>query len=301
MNINRIDLNLLVIMKVLHECRSTTAAAEILHVSQPAISHALKRMREAFNDPLFERRGRTMVPTAKAERLLSSAGPALAQLDSTLASLERFDPTTSEQRFVIALNNAFENILLPPLLERLAIDAPRLHLAGQATPRNSLMADLASGAIDLSIDAGIHLNDQIEQQHLLQSGYIVIGRADHPVMREPLTLERYLSARHLLVTRRTQGPGLEDEWLLRQGHRRDIAIRCQSLWTACQVVAGTDYLLTMPRLFLNQAIHLHAFSQADFPVSGLVLDVFLYWHRSRTADPGNRWLRQEVVDLFKSE
>ena len=299
MNINRVDLNLLVVMKVLHECRSTTQAAEILHVSQPAISHALKRMRDAFDDPLFERRGRTMVPTAKAERLLAAAGPALAQLDNTLAALDRFDPATSEQRFVLGLNNAFENIILPPLLSRLARDAPHLRLAGQGMPRDALIGDLTSGAIDLAIDTGVHLNDRIDQHHLLQCGYIVIGRRNHPALQQGLTLERYLQARHLLVTRRTQGPGLEDARLLRDGHRRDIAVRCQSLWTACQVVTQTDYLLTMPRLFLQQTRHLHHFAQADFPLPGLVLDVFLYWHRSRTTDPGNRWLREEVVDSVR--
>lgn len=301
MNINRVDLNLLAVMKVLHECRSTTRAAEILHLSQPAISHALKRMRDTFDDPLFERRGRTMVPTAKAERLLAAAGPALARLDTALAALDRFDPATSEQRFVIGLNNAFENIILPPLLSRLALDAPRLRLAGQGTPRNALIGDLTSGAVDLAIDTGVHLNDRIDQRHLLQCGYIVIGRQNHPALRDGLTLERYLRARHLLVSRRTEGPGLEDERLLREGQRRDIAIRCQSLWTACQVVARTDYLLTMPRLFLHQTRHLHDFAQADFPLPGLVLDVFLYWHRSRTADPGNRWLRDEVATLVRTD
>jgi len=301
MNINRVDLNLLVVMKVLHECRSTTQAADILHVSQPAISHALKRMRDVFDDPVFERRGRTMVPTAKAERLLSAAGPALAQLDNTLATLDRFDPSTSEQRFVLGLNNAFENIILPPLLSRLAEDAPHLRLAGQGTPRQSLVGELTSGALDLAIDTGVHLNDQIDQQHLLQCGYMVIGRRNHPVLQSGLTLEGYLQARHVLVSRRTDGPGLEDERLLREGYRRDIAIRCQSLWTACQVVARTDYLLTMPRLFLHQVRHLHNFAQAGFPLPGLVLDVFLYWHHSRTADPGNRWLREEVTETIQSD
>lgn len=301
MNINRVDLNLLVLMKVLYECRSTTRAADVLHVSQPAISHALKRLRATFDDPVFERRGRAMVPTAKTERFLNRAGPALMELNNCLATLDRFDPRLSEQRFVIGLNNAFENIILPSLMARIVRDAPLVHLAGQGVPRRALIDQLANGELDIAIDVATHASAQVEQHRLLQSDYVVIGRHGHPAFSQPLTLARYLSQRHLLVTRRADGPGLEDEWLIREGHRRDIALRCQSLWTACQVVLETDYLLTMPRLFLTQARHLHDFAQADFPLPGLLLDVYLYWHSSRSEDPANAWLRSEILATFDSD
>lgn len=295
MNIESLDLNLLVVMRVLNECRSTTRAAQILHVSQPAISHALKRLRERLDDPVFERRGRTLVPTAQTERFLSSTEAAWQSLSRALANLDRFDPHTSTQSFVIGLNNAFENIMLPGLMTRIAQDAPHLSVASQAVSRSDLLDGLLNTKLDLALDASVHVNEQIEQQRVLQSDYVVIARPDHPALAAPMTLDTYLAQRHLLVSRRVDGPGLEDERLQHLGHQRDIALRCQSVWTACQVVAQTDCLLTVPEVFIAQIRQLMPFSMAALPVAGLSLSVFMYWHRSRTDDAGSKWLRGEVV------
>ncbi|WP_394171406.1 LysR family transcriptional regulator [Saccharospirillum alexandrii] len=295
MNLDKLDLNLLVVMRVLDECRSTTRAAEILHLSQPAVSHALKRLRQHFDDPVFERRGRTLVPTAQTQRLLADTAGAWQQLTRVLSGLAQFDPGTSEQSFVIGLNNAFENVMLPSLMARVAERAPGVRIAGQAIARSSLVDGLAQAQLDLAIDASVHVSEQIEQQAVLRSDYVVMGRPGHPALQQPISLEAYLANRHILVSRRADGPGLEDDWLLRHGHRRVPALRCQSLWTACQVVATTDYLLTVPRLFLQQALNIQRFDSVAFPLSGLQLSVYMYWHRSRDADPANRWLRNEVM------
>ncbi|GAB3023169.1 LysR family transcriptional regulator [Bowmanella dokdonensis] len=298
MNINKLDLNLLVLMKVLYDCRSTTRAGEILHVSQPAISHALNRLRLALDDPLFERRGRRMVPTAKAERLVTAMTPALALLDSSLAQLHRFDPGQSNQRFVLGLNSAIENLLLPPLMSRLAQAAPRVTVTGQGISRESVIERLVGGEFDLAIDAATLVNDQIQQQLLLQSDYVVLGRQGHPLLAQSLSLSGYLAAKHVLVSRRAQGQGIEDHFLARHGHSRELSMRCQSHWTACQLAAGTDCLVTLPRLFFSQIQRLHAFSLADFPLPELKLEVYLYWHRSRGEDPANVWLREQILALI---
>jgi DNA-binding transcriptional LysR family regulator len=295
MNLDKLDLNLLVVMRVLDECRSTTRAAEILHVSQPAVSHALKRLRQHFDDPVFERHGRTLVPTAQTQRLLADTDSAWQQLNRALSRLDRFDPGTSEQSFVIGLNNAFENVMLPALMARVAEQAPRVRIAGQAVARSALVDGLANAQLDLAIDASVHVSEHIEQQAVLDSDYVVMGRPGHPALQHPISMDAYLAGRHILVSRRANGPGLEDDWLHRHGYRRIPALRCQSLWTACQVVATTDYLLTVPRLFLQQAQNIQPFDACPFPLPGLQLSVFLYWHRSRDADPANRWLREEVV------
>ncbi|WP_127558706.1 LysR family transcriptional regulator [Saccharospirillum alexandrii] len=295
MNLDKLDLNLLVVMRVLDECRSTTKAAERLHVSQPAVSHALKRLRQHFDDPVFERRGRTLVPTAQTQRLLAEIAGPWRQLHKALTGLDRFEPQTSEQSFVIGLNNAFENVMLPALMARVAEQAPSVRMAGQAVSRSALVEELVNANLDLAIDASVHVSDQIVQQALLASDYVVMGRPGHPALMSDISVERYLASSHVLVSRRTDGPGLEDDWLHRHGHRRVPAVRCQSLWTACQVVATTDCLLTVPRLFLQQALQIQPFSITPFPLPGLQLSVYLYWHRSRDSDPASRWLRAEVV------
>lgn len=297
-NLARIDLNLLVVLETIHAEGGITRAAEKLHLSQPAISHALARLRETFDDPLFVRQGNTMVPTPFARRLLEPVRESLRTLDEAFAGLERFDPATSRKRFTLGLRAVMEPAVLPALMQEILGAAPGVSVAAVRVDRRRVEADLASGALDIALDVLLPVPDAVRHVRLSSDRLVVVARHDHPGIGATLDLDAYLRLDHILVSARRRGMGLEDAALSRLGHQRTIRMRCQQYFAACRVVSRTDLVLTMPerqaritnREFDNRVLPL--------PIDGPSLDAYLYWHASADTDPANVWLRDRIGTAF---
>jgi len=297
-NLARVDLNLLVVLETIHAEGGITRAAEKLHLSQPAISHALARLRETFDDPLFVRQGNTMVPTPFARRLLEPVRESLRTLGAAFAGLERFDPATSRKRFTVGLRAVMESAVLPALMQEILDAAPGVSVAAVRVDRRRVEADLAAGALDVALDVLLPVPDVVSHARLSSDRLVVVARRDHPGIGDTLGLDAYLQLDHVLVSARRRGMGLEDTALSRLGHRRTIRMRCQQYFAACRVVSRTDLVLTMPerqaritnREFDNRVLPL--------PLDGLSLDAYLYWHASADTDPANAWLRQRIGSAF---
>ncbi len=152
MHISRVDLNLFVVFDAIYTEGGITAAARTLNLTQPAVSHALGRLRELFDDPLFERRGQGMVPTPLARTLIAEVRTSLQGFERTLREGTRFDPATSERRFTISMRDALEATLLPPLMAAIAKEAPRIDVTTVRGDRRQLEAELLAGTIDAVAD-----------------------------------------------------------------------------------------------------------------------------------------------------
>ncbi|MGQ0587076.1 MAG: LysR family transcriptional regulator, partial [Gammaproteobacteria bacterium] len=152
MHISRIDLNLLVVLDAIYTEGGITRAAEKLHLTQPAISHSLGRLRELFRDELFAREGRAMVPTPLARSLIDPVRRALRSLEVTLNELESFDAATTQKRFTVAVRDVFESTLLPPLLKRISRAAPSVDVAAVQIGRREFEPELAAGTLDAALD-----------------------------------------------------------------------------------------------------------------------------------------------------
>jgi len=297
-NLARIDLNLLVVLETIHAEGGITRAAEKLHLSQPAISHALARLRETFDDPLFVRQGNTMIPTPFARRLLEPVRESLRTLDAAFAGLERFDPATSRKRFTLGLRAVMEPTVLPALMEEILGAAPGVGLAAVRVDRRRVETDLAAGALDVALDVLLPVPESVRHEPLSSDRLVVIARRGHPGVGDTLDLDAYLALDHILVSARRRGTGLEDAALSRLGHQRSIRLRCQQYFAACRVVSRTDLVLTMPerqaritnRDFDNRVLPL--------PLDGPSLDAYLYWHASVDADPANLWMRNCIRTAF---
>jgi DNA-binding transcriptional LysR family regulator len=157
---------------------------------------------------------------------------------------------------------------------------------------------LAAGALDLALDIPLPGSDAIRQTRVSRDRLIVMARAEHPVLRDELTLAGYLSQTHILVSSRRQGWGLEDFELNREGHRRRIGLRCQHYFAACRVVSQTDWLLTMPEQYARIANAQFGNRIFPFPLPTQPLDVHLYWHANVDYDPANQWLRGQCIALL---
>ncbi|MDA7418261.1 LysR family transcriptional regulator [Xenophilus arseniciresistens] len=298
MHISRVDLNLLVVLDTIYTEGGITKAAEKLHLTQPAISHALGRLRDLFNDPLFERQGHKMVPTALTKRMIDPLRGSLQSLGSLLNETQSFEPASSKKRFVIGLRDFMESTVMPPLMRTLAQEAPEVEVASVRANRRSLEGELAAGTLDLAVDVLLPLSDAVKFTRISVDGVAVVVRKDHPVIRGSIDLETYLAQRHILVTTRRQGPGFEDIELRRLGVQRQVALRCQYYFAACRTVSQTDLILTMPESYAHMANRQFGNQVLPMPAPLGSMDAYMYWHASTDNDAANRWLRSVMMSCY---
>ena len=240
LHISRVDLNLFVVFETIHAEGGITRAAEKLHLSQPAISHALSRLREMFGDPLFVRQGQSMIPTPLARNLVEPVRQALRALEGTLNESGPFDPAHSHRRFVLGLRAELEAVLLPPLVAKVSAAAPFVELSAVRLDRRRLEADLASGALDAAVDVLVSGSGALRQSRLGTDSLVVVVRRGHPKAAGAPELEDYLRWDHVLVSSRRRGASLEDVALQKLGAQRHVTLRCQQYFAAFRVVAETD-------------------------------------------------------------
>lgn len=298
MHVSRLDLNLFVVLNAIYTEGNITRAARSLNLTQPALSHALGRLRAVFDDPLFVRQGSAMMPTPLTRSLIAPVQQALKTLTTSVQQTASFDPAATRRTFSIGVRDVLESKLLPPLVARLKAVAPAVDVASVRADRRELESELAAGALDMAVDVLLNLSDRVRRTRLLRDTLVVVARDGHPEVGDQPDMECYLRQSHVLVSSRRKGMGLEDVELARLGRHRHIALRCQQYYAACRVVAESDLLLTMPEQYAYSANA--TLPNRVFPVPFAVppLDVYLYWHETAELDPANRWLRETLLALF---
>jgi DNA-binding transcriptional LysR family regulator len=301
MHISRMDLNLFVVLETIYSEGNITRASQKLNLTQPAVSHALGRLRDVLKDPLFVRQGANMVATPFTRNIITPVRQALQTLELSVSEHQQFDPRLTERSFAIGLRDVFEAIALPALIQRLQDAAPSLEIASIRTDRRDIEAELTAGTLDLALDVPLAVSNNIRQQRIFQDRLIVLVRDNHPLIQNELDMKNYLSQRHVLVSSRRKGLGLEDFELHRAGQHRHIALRCQHYFAACRVVSQSDLLLTMPEQYARVANAQFQNRIFAFPMPTQPLDVHLYWHHNVDNDPANRWLREQFVGLYEAK
>lgn len=246
-NFSRFDLNLLVVLDAIASEGSITRASVRLNLTQPAVSHALTRLRVAIGDPLFVRRGNAMVPTATARSILEPVHQSLCKIEVSLNELDRFDPLTTLRTFRVGMRNAVECILLPQLVTQLRLAAPHARLVSTAHDRTRLQQDLASGVIDVAVDNPLPTMAHVGSRSLAATTLLVACREGHPLVTagQALDLATYLSFDHILVSSRRSGPASEDLALAALHRERRVVVRCTNPWSALQTVARSDLVATL--------------------------------------------------------
>ncbi|PCJ45506.1 MAG: LysR family transcriptional regulator [Moraxellaceae bacterium] len=297
MHLSKIDLNLFMVFDAIYAHSSITKAAGHLNLTQPAVSHALGRLRNAFGDELFVRSGRKMVPTPVAKSMIETVQIALAQLEKTLVDPLSFDPLQTTKHVVLGMRDVVESVFLPRLVSCLQVQAPHLTLSSIRIPRQDMESELAAGSVDIAFDVLLPIKAEIEHAPLLADKFAIVVRKGHPLTREKLTLKRYLSYSHIVVSSRRGGVAAEDFELSRQGIRRNIALRCQHYFVARQVVRETDMILTVPEGYALNQQSLDDTVVLPLPVNLPSLEIHMYWHKTVANDPANAWLRELLLHL----
>ncbi|MBD2859614.1 LysR family transcriptional regulator [Spongiibacter sp. KMU-158] len=292
---SKVDLNLFAVFNAIYSQHNLTRAAEILHVSQPAVSNALARLRDLFDDPLFVRSPGGVSPTPLARQLINPVRQALETLDDCVKARLDFDPATSNETIRLHAAEQASALLLPKLLPKLIEQAPHLRLEIQFQNRRDVPLALAAGDLQLGIDAPLLSSNELLSQPLAQEDYVCVMRRDHPLSKQPISLEDFLAAPHIQVSSRARGATPIDIALRSLGQQREIALRIPHYSLLPQVIASTDYLAAVPRIMVS-GWQLHH-CPLPFPVPPL--EMHLFWHKNSDHDPLNQWLRELITNLLK--
>jgi DNA-binding transcriptional LysR family regulator len=297
MHIGRVDLNLYRVLEAIYREGSISRAAQLLNLTQPAVSHALARLREVYEDQLFIRAGKRMMPTPLTHAIIQPVRDALGALQQTLAAPVSFDPATNRKQIVLGMRDIVETVLVPQLVPVLEREAPLTQIASARVARRDMEAELGNGRLDLAFDVLLPVGAAIRHCKLMESRFVVVSRKRHPQLRGGLTLERYLQQRHVVVSSRRSGPTVEDFELSRLGMHREIGMRCQNFFVAWRTVAESNMLLTVPESLTRYSGFDPELKIWPMPTELPDLGVHMYWHDSVDDDPANRWLRNKILAL----
>jgi len=305
----RLDLNLLRVFDAVMAERSLTRAAHKLALTQPAVSNALRRLREALGDELLRRSGTGVEPTPRAQALWPVVQTALAQLEGALAP-ERFEPALADNSFVLAMADATAAALLPHMVRILAAEAPSVSVRVlPRDPRRLLddeAADLAIGyfpAVLADLTARNQTGDAVSYAHqrVYDGEYVCLMRKDHPLAAGPLTLDQYCAARHLLVSFSGRPYGFTDEALAALGRERRIVLTVNQFFTAGRVVANSDLLTVLPLHFFGVTGLEGTLVWRPLPLQLPTVHVDALWHVRRAGGAAQRWLRDVVARAAAAE
>ena len=295
MKIKDTDLNLFIAFDVIYTEKNLTKSGQVLGITQPAVSNALARLRDLFNDELFIRTSRGMIPTPVANQLIGDIRNALSLIQNTISVSEKFDPSTANMTFKISIGDTSEYRLLPLLIKELAEIAPKVKVETYLTPRKDAPRELASGAIDFSIDPPLQSDQHLKHEKIYQEDYVMIVRKDHPILKkQKITIEDYLDLSHIHISNRKTGMGHVDMTLYKLGLSRDIYLRAQHFLVAPYIVEQSDMAITTTKGFaVDRNL---AWRELPFDIDPLVLH--LYWHENNDNESSSKWMRDLMLKTY---
>ena len=295
MKIKDTDLNLFIAFDVIYTEKNLTKSGQVLGITQPAVSNALARLRDLFNDELFIRTSRGMIPTPVANQLIGDIRNALSLIQNTISVSEKFDPSTAEMTFKISIGDTSEYRLLPLLIKELAEIAPKVKVETYLTARKDAPRELASGAIDFSIDPPLQSDQHLKHEKIYQEDYVMIVREDHPILKkQKISMEDYLDLSHIHISNRKTGMGHVDMTLYKLGLTRDIYLRAQHFLVAPYIVEQSDMAITTTKGFaVDRNL---AWRELPFDIDPLVLH--LYWHENNDNESSSKWMRDLMLKTY---
>lgn len=298
MNILRNNLNLLGVLDALLTERNVTRAAEKMHLSQPAMSNSLAKLRHLFDDPLLVRAAGGLALTPRAEQLIEPVRRILADVDRAFQPEQKFDPATAQFSFNLAANDAFEMTMLPLLAARLSREAPGIKFT--VVPRTSAKvpyAQLQSGEIDIALGHFTELPETLHARKLYEEELMLVVREDHPGIRRKPTLEQFLAVPHVLIypqgdsfmaAAARQFPG--------KAHLLNIAVRLPHYAAAPLMLSHTDYSAILPKRLAQGFAKVMPLKIVPLPFAVPPFPINAAWHDRTHHDPAHQWLRKLLVE-----
>jgi len=295
---SKIDLNLFLVLRTVYQEGTITAAANKLHLTQPAVSHALSRLREKFDDVLFIRHGRKMVPSALCQNIMPQVIVSLTALESTLLDNQVFDVTEYKREMKFGFRDILESIFFPTLVTDLLTNTPNITINSRQVSRVEMEKALEQQELDIVIDVLTPTSNDINSTLICNESFSLICRKDHPILND-LTLDNYVQASHALVALKDSRVDLVDMALAKHGATRNIVLQCEHYFAATSVISRCDMLLTMPNAYANLLKDKMPVEVVPLPFDVPVLPVHMYWHKQAEHDPVNGWMRNKLLAIAK--
>jgi DNA-binding transcriptional LysR family regulator len=300
-NLSRFDLNLLLVFDAVFAERSVTKAARRLSVTQTAVSHSLSRLREHFSDQLFVRVSDGMRPTPRAQELAPLVRDALERIQNMVAKSD-FDPTKISHTFRIAITEYFGALVLPQLVKRLEAEASNIELV--TVPNILINAPILVDTQEIDFAIGYFqdplrnlLRPRLKAIPLSKDHYVCVMRKYHPLARKKLTLNAYLSARHLQFSLYGDNFGIIDRVLRRMKARRKIGLTICHYMVAPPIIQGSDMIMTLTSRMAQRYKDFSEPHIAPLPIKIPAAPMQLIWNDRVTNSASHRWMRSLIVDI----
>jgi len=297
-NDSRIDLNLFRVLDAIYVQGGITAAARALHLTQPAITHALNRLREHFGDPLFVRQGNRVLPTERTLAVIDEVQRHLRGLQGAVRAEGSVHPEMLDMEITVGARDLLESAALPALATALADEAPGLRLASRRVPLDAVERALASGQLDLVFERRLRVGPRVVGAYLFDETLVAVMRRGHPLANGELGRADYFDAGHVSVSPLGE-PSTLDVLLANDGRYRKIQLVSQHHFAACEIVAAGDLLLTLPRFYAQKMAALLPIVVKPLPLKIKPYPIFAYWHEVREADRIHQWFRHRAIAIIQ--
>ena len=294
-DLRRVDLNLLVIFETLMFEKNLTRAAEKLFLGQPAVSAALARLRDLFDDPLLVRNGRGFEPTARALAILQELQPAMDTISGAVSRAREFNPATNRDTFRIGLSDDAEFELFPALLNQLREEAPEVVIVVRRVNFLLMSSMLASGEISVGVSYTTELPANAKRRKLREMRVKVLRGDERP---GPLTLDEYCARPHALVSFSGDLCGNIDNDLARLDRSRRVVLAVPQFSGLRSIIAGTEMLATVPDFAAAALIEGTSLRADDPPFELVNSDLSMVWSGVTDNDPAERWIRSKIVEFM---
>ncbi|WP_137937377.1 LysR family transcriptional regulator [Chitinivorax sp. B] len=298
MDTKRLDLNLLVTLEALLAEQNVTKAAARLNLSQPAVSAQLNRLRNMFGDPLLIPAQRGMLPTAKAIQLIEPLQHALNQVRTTITTHQDFDPAQATMTVCLAGTDYLQTAVILPLAKQLRQQAPGIKVAIRNLDPAQMAIQLEKGDVDLALLSPEIAPNHLYTRHLFNERYVLIGRRNHPRLRDGITLEEYAGLEHVIVS--LNGGNFVssvDSALAKLGHTRNVALSAASFLFVPEIVKQSDFVSLVPQRLIQS--HVDQLKVVEFPMLAEEFAVGMVWHARNHEHTAQRWLRDTIVRLMQ--
>ena len=297
MNWGSFDLNLLIVFDAVMQERSVTRAGSRIGLSQPAMSHALNRLRYMLKDELFVRTPNGMVPTPRAEMLAQPLRNALSEMQLALEPAA-FNPATSDRRFALGLNNYAAVVLAAPLVAAVSAAAPAIQLDLRPSGTLDIIDCLDRGELDLTLGTTDSPGARFASTPLLDDPFVLVMRRGHPASRRKLSAQAFAALAHLDISSSRVELGFVDRWLAERGFARRVTLRAPYI-SAAAILVQSDLVATLTRRGAQEFVRNHPLQIREPPYDSPLLRTVMLWHRRLDSHPAHRWLREIIRTVAK--
>ena len=275
---------------------SLTKAAEVVGITQPAVSNALSRLREKFDDELFVRTGSGMVPTQKTENIIKDIQNALQLMQKSVNEPDEFNPETSERTFRLSLGDINEGRILAILMSKIGKLAPHVKIESYYSARDQVPHALATNELSFAVDPFIPNSKDTNSMQVFSDKFVVAHRANHEVSKiENLTLEEMLKLKYINISNRKRGASVVEMEMQKMQLQPEMALRAQHYLVTPEIVRSSDLCLLCAETFAKK----HGLSYVELPFKVPALEQYLIWHNSDDNDGSHIWMRNLIAESFK--